>query len=109
MFKILGSLLIAFFLTTQAHATNYFTLNVPSQYPSISAAVNAANQDTNPTDYYVINAQPGTYTNDFPTVNRAMTIQADPATRGMVVMQATVALPNQKGIILTNANLTVIR
>lgn len=107
--KLLGLLLaISIFITGFAKATsNHVTLEVPSQYPTVAAAVNKANQDPLASNYYVINAQPGTYLNDFPTVNHAMTIQRDLTKTGFVVMQATVPLPNQKGIILTNANLTV--
>jgi hypothetical protein len=78
------------------------------QYQSISAAVAAANADANPNNYYDIQVAPGTYTNDFPTVTRPMTIEVDPLRAGSpVVLKATVPLPNQKGIILTVASLTV--
>jgi hypothetical protein len=78
------------------------------QYQAISGAVAAANVDTDSNNYYDIQVAPGTYTNDFPTVTRPMTIEVDPARSGSpVVLNATVPLPNQKGIILTFASLTV--
>jgi hypothetical protein len=78
------------------------------QYRTISAAVAAANADTSVENYYDIQVAPGTYTNDFAVVTRPMTIEVDPRNAGKpVVLQATVPLPNQKGIILTFASLTV--
>ncbi len=86
------------------------TLNVgPNRiYQTISAAVAVADADANPANSYVIEIAPGTYTNDFPVVTRPMTIEVDPARAGRaVVLVATVPLPNEKGIILATANLTV--
>jgi hypothetical protein len=78
------------------------------QYQQISAAVAAAGRDTDPNNYYDVQVMPGTYTNDFPYVTRPMTIEVNPSYADRpVVLQATVAPPNQKGIILTVANLTV--
>jgi hypothetical protein len=78
------------------------------QYQTISAAVAAADADGNPGNYYDIQVMPGTYTNDFPYVTRPMTIEVDPNFAGQaVVLNATVPLPNEKGIILTEASLTV--
>ena len=78
------------------------------QYQTIAAAAAAADADSNPGNYYDIRVMPGTYTNDFPYVTRPMTIEVDPnSAGGPVVLNATVALPNQKGIILTVASLTV--
>jgi hypothetical protein len=75
---------------------------------TISAAVAVADADTNSADYYVIEVAPGTYTNDFPVVTRPMTIEVDPTRAGQaVILNATVPLPNEKGIIVTTANLTV--
>lgn len=52
---------------------------------------------------------PGTYTNDFPHVTRPMTIEVNPSYAGKrVLLQATEDLPNEKGIILNNANLTIV-
>lgn len=76
------------------------------QYATISAAVAAADSDTNLADYYVISIAPGTYTNDSPQVTRPMTIQA--AVPGSaVILNASAPLANEKGIILTDAGLTV--
>ena len=88
--------------------TNILTVG-PSgvfQYRTIGAAVAAA--DSNPSSYYDIQVAPGTYTNDFSVVTRPMIIEVDPRRAGSpVLLEATVSLPNQKGIILTFASLTV--
>jgi hypothetical protein len=91
-----------------ALAQTVITVGPGGQYQTISAAVAAADNDTNPGDTYVIAVMPGTYTNDFPLVTRPMTIEVDPAYAGQpVVLQATENLPNGKGIILADASLTV--
>ena len=78
------------------------------QYRTISAAVAVADADSNPNNYYDVQVAPGTYTNDFSVVTRPMTIEVDPrGAGGPVLLRAIVALPNQKGIILTSASLTV--
>lgn len=78
------------------------------QYRTISEAVAAADADSNANNHYDIEVAPGTYTNDFPVVTRPMTIKADPKMAGKpVLLKSTVPLPNQKGIILTFASLTV--
>jgi len=75
-------------------------------YQTITDAVNFANADL--VNSYVIQVLPGTYTNDFPTINRPVTIEVDPCCVGQsVVLNATIDLPNQKGIILALASLTV--
>jgi hypothetical protein len=95
-------------LCAQAYADVTLTVGPSAQYHTISAAVAAANTDTNASNYYVINVEPGTYRNDFPQVTRPMTIQVNPSKAGrQVLLQATVPLPNQKGIILTFASLRV--
>ncbi len=54
----------------------------------------------------MITVAPGTYTNDTATVNRPMTIEAaQPGSA--VILNETVALPNQKGILISLAQLTV--
>jgi hypothetical protein len=85
------------------------TLTVgPGNYRTISAAVAAADADISSGNYYVINVEPGIYKDDFPEVTRPMTIQVNPAKAGRrVLLQATIPLPNQKGIILTFASLRV--
>jgi hypothetical protein len=78
------------------------------QYQTISKAVAAADADTDLGNYYDLQIMPATYTNDFPYVTRPMTIEVDPNYAGSpVVLEATVPLPNEKGIILTVASLTV--
>jgi len=55
----------------------------------------------------VISLAPGIYLNDFPDpIIRPMSIQSSSRTK-RAVLQATVALPNQKGILLTFSSLTV--
>jgi hypothetical protein len=91
-----------------AFADTVITVGAGGQYQTISAAVAAADADPDPSNAYVIAVMPGTYTNDFPQVTRPMMIEVDPAHAGQpVVLQATEDLPNQKGIILTFASLTV--
>jgi hypothetical protein len=86
--------------------TTVLSVGQSGQYATISAAVAAADADTNLTDDYVISVAPGTYTNDSPQVTRPMTIQA--AVPGSaVILNAPAPLANEKGIILTFANLTV--
>ena len=78
-------------------------------YQTISAAVDVANADTDLTHNYDIQVLPGTYTNDFPAaLTRPMTIEVDPCCAGQeVALNATVDLPNQKGILLSLSSLTV--
>jgi hypothetical protein len=87
---------------------NKITLMVgPSgRYKTVSAAASAADADRNTENYYDIRVMPGTYINDFPQVTRPMTIETAVA-GGSVVLKATEALPNGKGIILTAASLTI--
>ena len=67
-----------------------------------------ADGDTDPNHYFDIQITPGIYTNDFPYVTRPMTIEVDPRYPGkQAVLKATENLPNEKGIILTVACLTV--
>jgi hypothetical protein len=89
---------------------NTIVLSVGSggQYHTVSAAVAAANADGNASNYYDIQVMPATYINDFPFVRRAMTIEVNPLYAGQaVVLKATEALPNEKGIIIAAASLTV--
>jgi hypothetical protein len=101
-----AAVVIAFAINTAAAQQNTIVLTVPAQYATISAAVTEADGDTNTDDYYDIQVTPGTYVNDFPRVTRPMTIETAIA-GSPVVMQATEALPNEKGIILTLSSLTV--
>jgi hypothetical protein len=83
---------------------NVITLTVGpgGNYSTISAATGAETSGNT----YVIIVTPGTYTNDFPVITQPTTIET--ATPGsQVVLSATEALPNEKGIILNNSSLTV--
>ena len=93
-------------ILTAAAGTIVLTVGSGQQFSTIAAAVNAANGDNNPANYYVISVAAGTYTNDTATVNRPMTIEAaQPGSA--VILNETVALPNQKGILISLAELTV--
>ena len=81
------------------------TVGPTSTYPTVSAAVAIADKDTT-SNYYIIAVTPGTYTNDFSTVTRPMTIESSQVGR-QAVLNATASPPNQKGIILNLSNLTV--
>lgn len=103
-------ILVAAFCAVAARAEANVVLRVgpKAHYHTVAAAVAAADSDTDPAHYYVIKVAPGTYTNDFPSVTRAMTIEVDPARSGRaVILKAAQLLPNEKGIILNTANLTV--
>ena len=106
------SFFLAFGLTACAMAaraqTVVLTVGPSGQYRTISGAVSVADADTDLSHYYDINIIPGTYTNDFPYVTRPMTIEVDPRYPGkQAVLKAIENLPNEKGIILTVASLTV--
>lgn len=104
------AVLIAMLAAGSVRAENVVTLTVGpgGQYAHVADAVSAANGDGDFANYYVINLAPGLYVNDFPTVSRPMTIQVDPSSAPQrATLQATVPLPNEKGIILTSASLTV--
>jgi hypothetical protein len=74
------------------------TVGPAEKYPTISAAVAAANADPNAASYYEIRVAPGTYLNDFPVVTRPMTIGVDSRGAGRaVLLKVTVPLPNQRG------------
>jgi hypothetical protein len=101
---------LSVFVASSVSAQSVITLTVGSgaQYAHITDAVTVANSDGNPGNYYVINLVPSTYVNDFPTVSRPMTIQVDPTFAPQrAILQATVPLPNEKGIIVTSSSLTV--
>jgi hypothetical protein len=106
LLSLIGGILL---LSEHALAGNIVvTVGPGGQYQTISSAVAFADSDTNAADYYVIDVMPGTYTNDFPHVTRPMTIEVNPSFAGqLVLLQATENLPNNKGIILTSASLTV--
>ena len=74
------------------------TVGQGQQYATISAAVNASR------DGDVIQVQAGTYTNDFATINTKITLQG---VGGMVHMVATGDIPNDKGILIVNTDVTI--
>lgn len=110
MRKLLICLAAAGWTQAQARADDVTIAVGPGgQYQHLADAVAAANSDTDLANNYIINLAPGVYLDDFPDpIIRPMTIQTDPtiATTG-AVLAADVALPNQKGILLTFAPLTV--
>ena len=103
---LFGAVLCA--LAPAAAADVIMTVGPKGQYATIAKAVAAADNDTNASHHIDIYVAPGTYKNDFPNVTRAMTISVNPSQAGQqVLLDATEALPNEKGIILTTASLTV--
>ncbi len=87
-------------------ATMVLTVGPSQPFTTIAAAIDAANKDANPANDYMISIAPGTYTNDTATISRPMTIKAaQPGSA--VVLKETVPLPNQKGILISRAALTV--
>jgi hypothetical protein len=89
-----------------AHAADRI-LEVPAQYQTVAAAAAAANNDRDLAHRYVIAIAPGTYTNDWPLVNRPMTLRAAQGP-GTVTLTATAALTNANpGIITVHADLVV--
>src|SRR5205823_3431315 len=68
------------------------------QYSTISSAVAASH------DGDVVQVQAGTYTNDFVTVNTKITLEG---VGGMVHMVASGQVPNDKGLIVTNNDVTI--
>jgi hypothetical protein len=92
---------------TRANADVIYTVGSTGQdYTTVSDAVAAADAG-GPSNYYVIEVNPGTYTNDFPDVTTAMTIEVNPSDPGTVLLNAIQSPPNNKGIIETTASLTV--
>ena len=74
------------------------TVGPGQTYGTVAAAVAAANAND------VINVMAGTYINDFPVLNVPLTING---IGGLAILQATEAIPNQKGIMLVNATATI--
>jgi Ca2+-binding RTX toxin-like protein len=74
------------------------TVGQGQQYTTISAAVAASH------DGDVVQVQAGTYVNDFATINTKITLEG---VGGMVKMVATQPLPNDKGILVTNTDVTI--
>lgn len=97
--NLASAALLAGFSTAGANAA-LITVGVGGgyDYTTLSAAVAAAN----PNDRIQVAA--GTYTNDFSTINVPLTIEG---VGGLAVLQATIQIPNGKGIFITNADLVV--
>lgn len=74
------------------------TVGQGQQYETIAQAVSASQ------DGDVIQVQAGTYTDDFATINTDITLEG---VGGMVKMVATGDIPNEKGILVTNGDVTV--
>src|SRR6266851_1763042 len=81
-----------------AAGSTILTVGPGKQYSTIAAAIAAShNGDT-------IQVQAGTYTNDFATINTDITLEG---IGGMVNMVSTVQIPNGKGILVTNSDVTI--
>jgi hypothetical protein len=106
------ALLLAILLATPCSAAEItITVGPGGQYQTLAPAVAKANSDPDPSNSYVISLAPGTYLMsqppDFPDqITRPMTIQSSSHSK-RAVLKATMALPNQKGILLTVSSLTV--
>ena len=74
------------------------TVGTGQQYSTIASAV-AASRDGD-----VLQVQAGTYTNDFAQINTKITLLG---VGGMVKMVATGAIPNGKGILITNTDVAI--
>lgn len=74
------------------------TVGAGDQYSTLASAVAAAHNGD------VIEVQAGTYTNDFATITKNITIEG---VGGMVNLVATEAPPNGKAILVTDANVTL--
>ena len=93
---------------TASGTTTLITVGPGARYTTITHAVEKAELDRDLNKNYVIEVLPGTYTNDFLHITRPMTIRVDPRYAGQeVLLKATEEVPNRKGIILTEASLTV--
>src|SRR4051812_20497641 len=74
------------------------TVGPGEQFAKISDAISAAqNGDT-------INVDAGTYTNDYASISKNITLQG---VGGMVKLVSTGYIPNGKGIFVTNGNITI--
>lgn len=104
----ISAALLMYSAVASANADTVLMVGSADQYRTIADAVNAANLNQDITHHYVIVVAPGTYVNDFPHVKRPITIEADIKRVGEeVLLRATEDVPNGKGIILSEADLTV--
>ena len=74
------------------------TVGTGQQYSTIASAINASH------DGDVVQVQAGTYTNDFATINTKISLVG---VGGMVKMVATGNIPNDKGILIANTDVTI--
>jgi hypothetical protein len=102
-----GLLLLSLSAIAADARTITLTVGPSGQFKTINSATSFANSDTDSNNYYKIWVAAGTYTNDFSTITRPMTIEVDPASPGKVLLHATIPLPNEKGILLNMSSLTV--
>ncbi len=82
----------------QAGPVPTITVGAGKQYATLAAAVAAAR------DGDVVGVDAGTYVNDFATVNAKITIMG---VGGMANFVATGLIPNGKGILITNTDVTI--
>ena len=95
-----GAALLAFSSLSSAGAdAATLTVGPGASYATIGAAV-AASQDGD-----TISVQPGTYTNDFAEISTNITLQ--PSGSGRVHMKAVGQIPNGKGILITDTDVTI--
>src|SRR3954449_9205927 len=74
------------------------SVGIGKTYSTISDAIAAAqNGDT-------INVDAGTYTNDYASINKNITLQG---AGGMVKLVSTGLIPNSKAIFITSSNITI--
>ena len=83
---------------TASPGQTVLTVGVGQEYQTVSAAVAASHNGD------LIEVQAGTYTNDFADISTQITIAG---VGGMVDLVATEALPNEKGIFVVDANVTI--
>ncbi|MGC8536471.1 MAG: hypothetical protein ACP5QR_13230 [Rhizomicrobium sp.] len=88
------------------YASAILTVGTSGDFGTISDAVSYA--DSHGGTYYTIQITPDTYLNDFPVVTVPLTLEVNPTTLGPVILQATIAPSNLKGIVTTTASLTAI-
>ncbi len=74
------------------------TVGAGQQYSTIASAIAASRSGD------IVQVQAGTYVNDFAEINTQITLQG---VGGMVKMVATVDIPNDKGILVTNTDVLI--
>ena len=92
------SAIIGLAFGTASASGNVLTVGPGDPFSTISAAVAAASPN------YVIDVQACTYTNDFPSINIPLTINA---IGGTALLKATISPPNQMGILIANSTITI--